>query len=302
MQWSSFSKAGRLSLIVLLIFSVYSFQTIRRNNDWHDDFSLVSKDVRKAQNNCQVQLHYGVKLVDMAIREQDAVKRKQWFDEGIQHLNTGLQIYPGLTEAYYHKGQAYYKIAGNTDSAIVLYNRAIMENSNYPYSYFGLAELYENTGKQSLASYYYNKAVEANPNLQQMVALRDNHRKRTGLNVNEFPSENNDTVGISEDKDFGFYIQTGKSYGQKGDYVNAIRNLEKAISINPNSEEALINLSVCFGMTKDYTRIIEMLHRALSINPNNTTALTNIAILYNHIGDKESGDKYSKQLKALQQR
>jgi tetratricopeptide (TPR) repeat protein len=302
MQFASFSKAGKLSGIILLLFCLYSFQTIVRNEDWRNDFSLTSHDAQIAENNCQVQLHYGIKLIDNAIREQDAVRKKQFLDEGVAHLNTAIQIYPGLSEAYYQKGQAYYKVAGNTDSAIVLYNRAIMENSRYPFSYFGLAEIYENTGKQALASYYFNKAVEANPNFTQMVQLRERHRKKTGLDVKEFPSATDSAETDLDKKDFAFYMQMGMAYGQKGDFANAIRSLQKAVEMNPNSEEALINLSVCFGMTKNYTGGIEALQRALAINPNNLTALTNIAILYNHIGDKKRGEEYERRLEALKQR
>jgi tetratricopeptide (TPR) repeat protein len=302
LQLASFSKAGRLMVVSLLIIALYSFQTISRNADWRDDLSLASHDVQIAENNCQVQLHAGIKLTEKAIREKDATTKQRLFDEGVAHLNSALRIYPGLAEAYYQKGQAYYKIAGNADSAVFFYNQAIMQNSRYPYSYFGLAEIYENTGKQALASYYYNKTVEANPYFQKMVALRDKHRKQTGLNVTEFPSENIDSTSTSADnKDFSFYMQSGMSYGQKGDYGNAIRFLEKAVSMNPNSEEALINLSVCLGMTKNYEGSIDALQRALAINPNNQTALTNIAILYNHIGNKQKGEEYQKKLEALKQ-
>jgi tetratricopeptide (TPR) repeat protein len=301
-QLASFSKAGKLMVVSAIIFALYSFQTLSRNTDWRDDLSLASHDVQIAENNCQVQLHAGIKLTEKAIRERDALMKKQLFDEGIARLNRALQIYPGLAEAYYQKGQAYYKIAGNADSAVFFYNQAIMQNGRYPYSYFGLAEIYENTGKQALASYYYNKAVEANPYLQRMVALRDKHRKQTGLNITEFPSEKIDSTSTGTDnKDFSFYMQTGMSYGQKGDYGNAIRFLEKAVGMNPTSEEAWINLSVCLGMTKNYEGSIDALQRALVINPNNQTALTNITILYNHIGNKRKGEEYQKKLEALKQ-
>jgi protein O-mannosyl-transferase len=302
MEFSTLRKAGKLSGIVLLLFGLYAFQTIARNKAWHNDFTLVSHDIQTADENCQVHMHYGIKLVDFGIRESDATKKNQYFIEGLVHLNKALQIYPGLSEAYYQKGQAYYKLAANADSAIYCYNRAIMENSRYAFSYFGLAEIYEGTGKHALASYYYNQAVNANPNFNELFRLRDKHRKQTGLDIKDFPSEDMDTTTAGLDKkDFAFYMQTGMSYGQKGDYANAIRSLEKAIAMQPNSEEALINLSVCMGMTKNYTGSIDALQRALYINPNNVTALTNISILYNHIGNKEKGEEYKRKLDALRQ-
>jgi tetratricopeptide (TPR) repeat protein len=91
----------------------------------------------------------------------------------------------------------------------------------------------------------------------------------------------------------------GQVYGKRGDYVNALRCLEMAVEMNPASEEALINLSLCQAMTRKYDRSIETLNRALSINPNNTLALQNLAIIYDHVGNRQKAEACRDKLKSL---
>ena len=105
---------------------------------------------------------------------------------------------------------------------------------------------------------------------------------------------------MEEGKDFAYYNAKGKEYGQKGDFVNAIRYLEKSVALNPNSEDALTNLSVCLGMTKNYERCIVVLNQVVQLNPNNVSALTNLAVIYRHIGNADKAEEYQKRVEVLQ--
>lgn len=284
------------------ILLLYSFKTINRNADWENEFILVSTDVLKAENNCQIQLHYATQLVEQGYHLNDPLLKQNYFVQAIEHLNKAMAINPQLAEAYFQMGQAYRKLQYNFDSAVVYYNRSMMVNTQYASSYLGLATLYESVGKEELASYYYNKTLQVNPVFAQAIELRNKHFKRTQLNVTEFPSQATaDTAALSDpDHDFTYYSEKGKAYGQQGDFANAVQFLEKAVSMQPDNEEALVNLSVALGMSRSYAKCIEVLNRVMLINPNNKTALNNLAIIYKHVGNQSKAAECEQRLRQLQ--
>lgn len=300
-DFSLLSKNVQMSAALVLLLGLYSFKTIARNAEWKDEFTLVSADVQKAENNCQVQLHYGTVLVENGYHLTDAQQKNDYFRQAIEHLNRAIQINPKLPDAYFQLGQAYRKLAVNFDSAVVYYNKAMLVNTQYANSYLGLATLYDAAGKQELASYYYNKTVQINPSYMEAVALRQKHVTRTGMNVKEFPaSQTADTAALNQPgKDFSYYNEQGKAYGQQGDFINAVKFFDKALELQPNSEEALINLSVCLGMTKNYERCIVVLNQVLELNPNDETALTNLAIIYRHVGNTAKAQECQQKLQQL---
>ncbi len=293
------NKAFTGTLLILTL--VYSTETVARNINWSSDLSLVSHDVKYAPENCQVHLHYGTLLMNNAITSNDEKQRVEGFAIAASQLQNALRIYSHFPEAYYQIGQGYQKLVHNPDSAVVYYNNALRENPGFVPAYIGLATLYESTGNEQMASYYYNKAFGANPRSAEIQQYRQRHRKRTGLDVTTFPGTvTTDNTDITvPGKDAAYYNDMGKAYGERGDYANAVRYLQKSLELQPGSEDALVNLSVCYAMMRDYPQSIAALEQVLQVNPNNVNALTNIAIMYNHVGDKARADVYTKRLQEI---
>ena len=304
LKFSSLAKELKLILPTGIIFALYSFKTITRNPVWQNNMTLFSTDVNSSPESCQVRRHYGSELINVGISVKDSAKRKEikeaievvqknnpdlkdsldWFKLGTEQLKTALRINPHFGDALFKLGVAYQTVKVNNDSAIFYYTRAIQEAPGYAISYNNMGILYEGLGKQELASYYYNKAVEANPYFPDGLRNRDNHRKVYGLDVRMFPTSTNlDSLIQSTPeakRDFEFYYKLGTDYASKGDYINASRMLEKAISLNPNAVDALVNLSNCYGMIKNYEKNIEMLNRVIALQPKNVQALGNLAVTY----------------------
>ena len=297
-DFSSLLKNGKLLGLLMVVFLLYSYKTITRNANWKDEDTLMSQDIQYASNNCQLSYHYGTKLLQQAQKSRNVAESQNLVQRGFYYLHESLRINPLLTEANFQIAQAQRAFFHQSDSAIFYYNKALLQNTRFPNAYYGLATLYEQENKQQLASYYYNKAVEMNPYLTEAVQLRDAHKKKTRLDVKEFPTEEN-TGAVDEGRDFAYYNAKGKELGQRGDFVNAIKCFEKAVELNPNSEEAYTNLSVCLGMTKDYEKCIVVLHKSLELNPNSRDALTNLSVIYGHIGNVEKSREYKARLDAL---
>ena len=180
-------KNVKLIIPVVLILGLYSFQTISRNTNWHDDLSLYKHDELTAHNSCQVHLHYAHEMVVAGMAEKDAAKKDEYFNKAVDELHKSLQINPHLAEAYFHLAISYQTIHINYDSAIIYYTRAVQEAPTYDLCYNNLGLIYEQMGKQHLASYFYNRAVEVNPYYADALAHHEQHRKNYGLDVKEYP-------------------------------------------------------------------------------------------------------------------
>lgn len=286
-----------------VIFALYSFKTVARNPIWHDNMTLFSTDVNSSPNSCQVRRHFGSELINVGIAEKDPQKKTEWFNKGTEQLREGLRINPHFGDAFFKLGVAYQTVKVNNDSAIYYYTRAIQEAPGYAISYNNMGILYEGLGKQELASYYYNKAVEVNPFFSDGKRNSESHKKKTGLDVRMFPSSTNlDSLiqSTSEEKrDYNFYYKMGTDYASKGDYVNASRMLEKAIEKNPSFVDALVNLANCYGMLKNYNKNIEVLNKVVTLYPNNTQALGNLAVTYELIGNKDKSEEYRDKVREL---
>lgn len=296
-------KIAVMLIPTAIIFSLYSFRTITRNPIWHDNMTLFSTDVNSSPNSCQVRRHYGSELINEGIAEKDPVKKREWFNKGAAQLKEALRINPHFGDAFFKLGVAYQTVNVNNDSAIYYYTRAIQEAPGYAISYNNMGILYEGLGKQELASYYYNKAVEVNPFFPDGKRNSETHKKRTGLDVRLFPTSLNlDSIINStpvEKRDFKFYYSLGTNYATKGDYANAAKSLEKAVQMNPNHEHALVNLSNCYGFLKNYQRNLEILNKVVALNPNNTQALGNLAVTYELLGDKDKAEEYRDKVREL---
>ncbi|HLP52399.1 MAG TPA: tetratricopeptide repeat protein [Chitinophagales bacterium] len=287
--------------IILTLLLAYSAQTIGRSSKWHDNLTLIAHDANHMPANCQAHLHYGTLLVTQGISSTDVANRKNKFELAAPELTKALQINPHLPEAWFQYAQAYHKLAQNADSAILLYNNAIRENAGYALAYLGLASLYESTGQQQFASYYYNKAVAANPLSVDANTYRNNHRAKTGLDIKDYPAQNipaTDDITVPG-KDAAYYNTVGKQFGERGDFANALRYLQKSVEMAPTADDPLVDLAVCYAMMRNYTESIAALEKALQLNPNNETALTNIAIMYRHTGVNYKADIYTQRLQQL---
>ncbi|MFH1005029.1 MAG: tetratricopeptide repeat protein [Bacteroidota bacterium] len=287
----------------IVLFLLYSFKTITRNSVWHDNMTLFSTDINASPNSCQVWRHCGSEIINLGITEKNPARKKEFFENGTAQLRKALKINPHFGDAFFKMGVAYQTVHVNNDSAIFYYTRAIQEAPGFAISYNNLGILYETTGKQEIASYYYNKAVEVNPYFPDGIKNHEAHKKRTGLDIKLFPTSiNPDSVENStpeKNRDFRFYYKLGTDYASRGDYTNAARCLEKSTKLNSSFIDALVNLSNCYGMLKNYNKNIEVLNKVLAISPNNVQAISNLAVTYELLGDKNKAEEYRERAKEI---
>ena len=170
----SFSSAKTISgFISIFLFSAlflgYSLKTISRNREWKDNFTLVSTDHKSGSNSIQNHYQYGMLLVDLASGEKNNLKRDSLLSEGIQVLKRAVNLVPAFPDAHFRLGYAYelrmmyHPAEINTDSAIYFFTRAVETGPSLTAAYIHLGHIYNWLRKYEKAYYYYNEALQRDP-------------------------------------------------------------------------------------------------------------------------------------------
>jgi tetratricopeptide (TPR) repeat protein len=76
----------------------------------------------------------------------------------------------------------------------------------------------------------------------------------------------------------------------EGNYDQAINIFTKAISINPQGDEAYANLANVFDDLGKQEKAIEFYNKAISINPKNVNHYFNLGVIYKNLSDKKLDD------------
>ena len=179
---------------VLALCSFYSVATIQRNPAWKDNMTLYKSDVSHSPNSAQLHNFYGTSLIDEAAAEKDTIKKRELDVKGLAELHKAITIDSMFGEVYCEIGYSFQGVYNVNDSAIKYFKKAIEAAPEFATSYVDLGAIYQNTGYQNLprcrlASYYYNKAVEVNPNYPGAAERAEAFKKLTGLDVHEMPED-----------------------------------------------------------------------------------------------------------------
>jgi tetratricopeptide (TPR) repeat protein len=294
-----------LTSIVVFVCIVYSIETVARNKVWKDQLTLFGTDTKHSPNSVQVHKHYGTALLEAGRFEKDSAKRRQDFDLGMGEMQKAIAIYPTFADAYYEMGFGYQLVEINFDSAIKYYKLCFEYASAYAMAYNNIGIIYQTRGNFALASYYYNKAVEANPQFPDGVQNAANIKKTTGFDVHIFPGEDPKTVNaktladssLPENvKKFTIYSAKGAEAVNKGDFAAGIKNFKKAAELVPDNKQNLIYLANSYGMAKRYQDAVNTFEKILKLYPDDQLALKNLYLTYTAMGQMDKADEVRKRI------
>jgi len=180
--------------VILALCSFYSIATIQRNSAWKDNITLFGTDTKHSPNSAQAHYLYGTALIEAAAAEKDTTKKRSIDEKGLIELHKAIAIDSLFGQAYCQIGYSFQAVYKVNDSAIKYFKKAIETAPNYIISYVNLGAIYQNTGsgnlpRQKLASYYYNMALELDPNFPEAIQRAAAFKKLTGLDVHEMPED-----------------------------------------------------------------------------------------------------------------
>lgn len=101
------------------------------------------------------------------------------------------------------------------------------------------------------------------------------------------------------------YYRDGMSAQSDGEYAEALKNYEEALTLEEDSIDRsfiLYNMGLIYASNGDLERALELYHEAIELNPKMPQALNNIAVLYHYQGEEhrengrqqEADDLYDK--------
>jgi len=152
------------------------------------------------------------------------------------------------------------------------------------------------------------EASEAIPYFQKYCQLKPHDpRGRLGLGSAYFASHDDEqaekvivTVEDNPETAAGAHYYLGKIANHKGNYAEAIAQLEMAMKRYPNYADAYAERGLVHLKQKDYADARSDLQKALKINPDNYTANMNLLILYQRTKDPKA-DEQAKRFEHVRQ-
>jgi Flp pilus assembly protein TadD len=249
---------SRPLLIVLIVSTCFSFKTISRNNDWTDNFTLFSKDVKSSAGSSRTHYNYGTELMfKKAFVENDSLKKNLILDKVIAELEIAAKIDSIDPGTYLNLSTACYQ-RKNYLKAIKYASLATKYNPADGKGYTTLGNSYYRTGK-------YEQAIE---NLKKSIER-----------------------GFGEQE---AYNTIGVSYFGLKDYIGAIKAFNKSVELKPIDITALNNLGSAYGLSGNFKMSIETFRKSYSIDSSNRQTLYYMALTYQNMKDIKNAEIFTK--------
>ena len=289
-------------LIILLI--GLSILTISRNRVWSDEISLWADSVKKNPHSPRGHTNLGkayyekgnlnlalshfqksIELIPSFISHQynlddpkEFLSRVQQKKRSLSSLNNKtsdlkkfsnqhLKINADLVEPHYNLASVHLDL-GNLKEAEREYQTAINLKPDHFASHLGLGSVYKFQGNISQAIITYEKAIKAK-------------KKATG--AEDYPLAR---------------LNLGELYGISGDYPKAVRELKRAIRLDPNMKLGHYNLGTAYMMQGALLKAEKSLNDCLRLDGNFEPAHYNLAKVLQKMGKwRTSNNQFEKFLK-----
>jgi tetratricopeptide (TPR) repeat protein len=234
----------------------------------------------------------------------------------IQYLNKVIDSKSYLSEPYFFRGYAKYKLEDYT-GALLDFRKALEINPYQPevYRFYGLVNTI--TGKYDEAIAEYSKGLTVDAENSELLMLRGDAykmQKNHELAIADFNQALKkdpklihiylergysklclgDTVGALAD--YGTVIDRNPLmvdgywrrailYSQMKEYANALKDYDKAIELRPNETDFYHNRAVVRYQLDDLRNAMIDLDKAIELEPRNAMALGNRGLLRAEVGD-----------------
>ncbi|MBN8701523.1 MAG: tetratricopeptide repeat protein [Bacteroidetes bacterium] len=85
----------------------------------------------------------------------------------------------------------------------------------------------------------------------------------------------------------------GTTYGKLlGDYDNAIKYLQIAVTYNPNDASAFENLGIAYAMKQQFSNALGAFEKAMQLKPASAQSYLNLAITYQNMGEQQKAQAF----------
>ena len=231
--------------LLLVVFSLYTVKTISRNPVWKNNFTLSTNDANISVNGAKSNVMAGGMLSEEAVKLNDPVAQKAMLEQSIFYLNRALRVYPEYIDALILMGNAQFDLTKDAKNALPYYQKIISISPYHVNTWQNIFIVLEQSKDVDYRIQTYETLLRYNPSEERL------------------------------------YLNIGRAYGkERNDLANALKYLEKGISIAPNNLDLLTNLGTVYGIQQNYTKAIEVLEKAIAIQPNVAKTHVDLGLSY----------------------
>ncbi len=218
------------------------------------------------------------------------------YEKAVELFTSYIRIATGHDEGYYQRGNAYYELKQydkaltdystaynmgyqknevmffrmgtilkenkNYLTALDYFNKAVSIDKKYIEAYLELGNLYLLNEDYKNAKENYEKALTIDPNYPEVNFALGEIEMRSG-NYGDAAVFYEKAIKLDTTSNLKYYYQLGMAYNSLKDSVNTIKNLNKALQINPGYGLANYGLAMVYNENGNYTKAIEQLTKAI---------------------------------------
>jgi len=229
----------RLPLIVLgVVVALFSLKTITRNPIWASNEALFLGDAANSPNSAKLQNAAGGTYFDLAGKEKDETKKREYYQLAVKHASKAIEIHPTYKDPLLTRAAAHYHLQG-FDGAIADY-RLLLKLSpeeDKPRTYLGVA--LRDGGK------YYGEKKNDLATAQRYLL--------ESWQINNTDSETARLLGVAN--------------GVQGKHAEAIAYFSKAVELEPKSAALLYDLSTAYFASGNTAKGQELRAKAMEMDP-----------------------------------
>ena len=200
-------KPAAIALTLVLVL-VAATQTLPRNKDWKDNYTLYKADISKVPNSARALLYYGIENIGPYQRTNDVT----YINEAISSIKKATVINPDFHYAWHNLGVAYQSINKWTES-IDCYEHVLKLQPNNEQALYGLGLAY---GKG------LNQPDKAIPYFKKLLV----------------------DLGLTR---VDYYEGMGLCYAVKGNFRQALTYFNQGIATNPEAGKLYYNVAITYA-------------------------------------------------------
>lgn len=233
-------------------------------NDFVQAKKLIENDLKRLGAKAEYYFY-------LALISQDLAEKKELYTKAIE-------AYPEFLDAYINRGLVNNEL-GEYSASVDDYNKAIELDNKCALAYNNRGYTKYKQGDFEGALVDYNKAILLNPKLR--IALDNKARLFT-------------EVCMEDDKEFSekFYLSSGISEINSGDFVEALRNFDEALKFNPEMAIAYFYKGIAFHSLGKNDEAFENYTKAIALDKNMVDAYFNRGQLIVKTNPKQALDDF----------
>ncbi len=159
-----FANNSKAVLLTFGLVVLFSFQTIARNGDWKDNYTLYSTDVKKVPNSAHMLFYMANHITTEEYLKElpDSLSRNKSRYEAIDLLTRAVTIFPKYADGYQRRGFIYSQFK-DMERAEADYKLALQNNPTHPIVYNNYGTLCFDQRRYEEAFSHFQNAVKYNP-------------------------------------------------------------------------------------------------------------------------------------------